>query len=134
MAVQRQKITRVYKDFDLAFGKNEITGDVNKKLDVNAVKQSMKNLILTDLMERPFQPDLGSALAGLLFENANMFTTDRIKVTLETLLKNFERRAKINSIDVEPNIDKNSYGVTINFHVIGINEPQELEVKLERIR
>ena len=76
MAVQRQKITRLYKDFDLAFGKNAITGDINKKLDVNAVKQSMKNLILTELMERPFQPDLGSALAGLLFENANMFTTD----------------------------------------------------------
>lgn len=134
MAVQRQKITRLYKDFDLAFGKNAITGDINKKLDVNAVKQSMKNLILTELMERPFQPDLGSALAGLLFENASMFTTDRIKITLETLLKNFERRAKINSIDVEPEIDNNRYGVIINFYVIGINEPQELEVKLERIR
>ena len=134
MAVQRQKITRLYKDFDLAFGKNAITGDINKKLDVNAVKQSMKNLILTELMERPFQPDLGSALAGLLFENASMFTTDRIKITLETLLKNFERRAKINSIDVESEIDNNRYGVTINFYVIGINEPQELEVKLERIR
>ena len=134
MAVQRQKITRLYKDFDLAFGKNAITGDINKKLDVNAVKQSMKNLILTELMERPFQPDLGSALAGLLFENATMFTTERIKVTIETLLENFERRAKINSIDVEPNIDNNRYDVTINFYVIGINEPQELEVKLERIR
>ena len=134
MAVQRQKITRLYKDFDLAFGKNAITGDINKKLDVNAVKQSMKNLILTELMERPFQPDLGSALAGLLFENATMFTTERIKVTIETLLKNFERRAKINSIDVEPNIDNNRYDVSINFYVIGINEPQELEVKLERIR
>ena len=134
MAVQRQKITRLYKDFDLAFGKNAITGDINKKLDVNSVKQSMKNLILTELMERPFQPDLGSALAGLLFENATMFTTERIKVTIETLLENFERRAKINSIDVEPNIDNNRYDVSINFYVIGINEPQELEVKLERIR
>ena len=134
MAVQRQKITRLYKDFDLAFGKNAITGDINKKLDVNAVKQSMKNLILTELMERHFQPDLGSALAGLLFENATMFTTERIKVTIETLLENFERRAKINSIDVEPNIDNNRYDVSINFYVIGINEPQELEVKLERIR
>ena len=94
----------------------------------------MKNLILTELMERPFQPDLGSALAGLLFENATMFTTERIKVTIETLLENFERRAKINSIDVEPNIDNNRYDVSINFYVIGITEPQELEVKLERIR
>ena len=134
MAVQRQKITRLYKDFDLAFVKNAITGDINKKQDVNAVKQSMKNLILTELMERPFHPSLGSALAGLLFENATMFTTERIKVTIETLLENFERRAKINSIDVEPNIDNNRYDVSINFYVIGINEPQELEVKLERIR
>ncbi len=134
MAIQRQKLGRIYSDFDLAFRKNAITGDINKKLDVNAVKQSMKNLILTDIMERPFQPDLGSRLGGLLFENADIFTTDAIRVTIENLLENYERRAKINSVDVEPDIDRNTYEVTINFYVIGINEPQELEVKLERLR
>ena len=134
MATQRQKLGRLYSDFDLAFSKNAITGDINKKLDVNAVKQSIKNLILTDIMERPFQPDLGSRLGGLLFENADIFTTDAIRVTIENLLENYERRAKINSVDVEPDIDRNTYEVTINFFVIGINEPQELEVKLERLR
>ena len=134
MANLRQKRARIYKDFDLSFTKNSITGDINKKLDVNAVKQSMKNLILTDIMERPFQPDLGSRLGGLLFENADIFTTDAIRATIENLLENYERRAKINSVDVEPDIDRNTYEVTINFFVIGINEPQELEVKLERLR
>ena len=99
MAVQRQKITRLYKDFDLAFGKNAITGDINKKLDVNAVKQSMKNLILTELMERPFQPDLGSALAGLLFENATPAVYQQTRDYIQDVFDNYEPRAEFKAAD-----------------------------------
>jgi len=134
MATLKQKRARIYKDIDLSFGKNAITGDINKKLDVNAVKQSMKNLIMTENFERPFQPDIGSELAGLLFENATMFTADRIKNTIENLIKNYERRAVISGIDVDPQPDLNQYDVSVHFEVIGINQPEELTVQLERLR
>lgn len=137
MALLRRKIARIYKDIDLSFGSNSITGDLNKKLDVSAVKQSLKNLILTKPYERPFNPALSSELAGLLFENADFFTANRIRKTIELLIKNYEPRCKLrlaNPIEVEPDYDRNAIDVKIHFEVIAINEPQELTVRLERLR
>jgi len=134
MANLRQKRARLYKDFDLSFTKNSITGDINKKLDVNAVKQSMKNLILSGTFERPFQPDLGTDLGNLLFENFTMFTADRIKNTIENVLENFEKRVIVEEVECNPQYDNNTYDVTVRFTVVGINQPEELQVKLERLR
>ena len=61
--------TKIYSDIDLRFTANPISGDVAKKYDVNAVKQSLRNLVLTQYYERPFQPNLGSPIYKLLFEN-----------------------------------------------------------------
>jgi phage baseplate assembly protein W len=66
MATQKLNITRIYKDMDLAFTANPVTGDLSKKLDVNAVKQSMKILMLTNFYERPFSPKKGANLRGFL--------------------------------------------------------------------
>tara|TARA_B100000073_G_C23515251_1_gene485501 strand:+ start:92 stop:496 length:405 start_codon:yes stop_codon:yes gene_type:complete len=134
MATLRQKRARIYKDFDLSFGVNSITGDINKKLDVNAVKQAMKSLILTQRFERPFQPFLSTELAGLLFENPSMFTADKIRVTILNVLDNYEKRAKVSSVEVYPYLDENRYDVKIFFEVVGINQPEELQIKLERLR
>ena len=137
MALLKRKIARIYKDFDLSFGSNSITGDLNKKLDVSAVKQSLKNLILTKPYERPFNPALSSELAGLLFENIDVFTANRIRKTVQLLIDNYEPRCKLrsnNPIEVEPDYDRNSVLVKIYFEVIAINEPQELTIRLERLR
>lgn len=136
MAIQKRKIARLYKDFDLSFGVNSITGDINKKLDVNSVKQSLKTLVLTKPYERPFNPELSSEVAGLLFENADAFTAMKVKKTIELLIQNYEPRVRLTEqkIQVEPDLDRNTFDVSIYFEVIGINEPQELTVKLERLR
>jgi hypothetical protein len=57
-----KQVNRIYSDFDLSFAANPVTGDVAKKYDVNAVKQSLKTLVLTRFYERPFQPKLGSPI------------------------------------------------------------------------
>lgn len=136
MAIQKRKIARLYKDFDLSFSVNSITGDINKKLDVNSVKQSLKTLVLTKPYERPFNPDLSSEVANLLFENADTFTAMKIRKTIELLIQNYEPRVKLTpqGVEVEADHDKNTFDVSIYFEVIGINEPQELTVKLERLR
>lgn len=136
MAIQRRKIARIYKDFDLSFGANSITGDINRKIDQNAVKQSLKNLVLTKPYERPFNPELSSEVAGLLFENADIFTANRIRKTIEFLIQNYERRAKlaVDGVEVIPNEDKNTMHVIIRYEVVAINEPQELTILLERLR
>ena len=134
MAILKRKQARIYKDFDLSFGANSITGDINKKLDVAAVKQSMKNLVMTNTYERPFNPDLSSELRALLFENVEITTANRIKTNLEFLFKNFEPRAKIEDISCDAQPDLNTYDVTVLFRVICINQPEELTVRLDTLR
>jgi phage baseplate assembly protein W len=134
MAILRQNKARLYKDFDLSFGKNAITGDLNKKIDANAVKQSMRTLVMTQMHERPFHPELSSDLFQQLFEQMTPFTAGSMARNLETLFDNYEKRVKIDNVLVEPLYDKNEYKVKIYFEVIGLNEPQELELQLERLR
>jgi len=81
MAIIRQNKARIYKDFDLSFTKNAITGDLNKKIDSKAVKQSMYTLVQTQMNERPFHPELGSDIA----ENGMVLTGGG------ALLKNLDR-------------------------------------------
>ena len=87
-----KQVNRIYSDFDLSFAANPVTGDVAKKYDVNAVKQSLKTLVLTRFYERPFQPKLGSPIYALLFENIDVITANRLQLELEILINKYEPR------------------------------------------
>ena len=113
---------------------NSNGGSDDAKLDVNAVKQSIKNLILTQPGERPFHPEIGSQIHGLLFENAYPGIEQSLKARILDVLNTYEPRCQVNDILCYADIDGHQYEVTIFFHVIGINEPQELEVALKRLR
>ena len=65
---------RDYLDFDLGFGRNPITNDLNKRINANAIKQSVKNLVLTHFYEVPFHPEVGSQIYHALFENFSPMT------------------------------------------------------------
>ena len=134
MATQSIKRSRVYKDIDLLFGVNAFSKDINAKLDVNAVKQSIKTLILTRPGERPFHPELGSSVSGILFEPMYPGVEQSLKARIEDVLITYEPRCLLQAIDVNANYDLDQYNVSIFFHVIGINEPQALEVALKRLR
>ena len=98
------------------------------------MKQSMINLVMTKPFERPFNPLLGSEINNLLFEQMDTFTSDAIQKNLKYLFKNYEPRCRVTDIRVKPLYDLNEYVVSVDFHIVGINEPQELEVRLERLR
>lgn len=135
MAITQQiKVARLYKDFDMAFGKNALSGDIDKKLDVNAVKQSMKTLLLTRPYERPFHPELGSQLYGFLFEQMRPGLGTSISTAVGQQIRNFEPRVDIIDIETTPDYDNETYEVTIRFMVRGLNEPQALTVSLTRLR
>ena len=134
MAQLRQQKARLYKDFDLDFGKNAITGAINKKIDVNAVKQSMQNLLMTLPFERPFHPEIGSDLYRQLFEPMNTFAASGIEKSVTNLFENYEPRVEITNVNVMPRYDYNEYRVKVYFNIRGINNPQELELDLERLR
>ena len=126
---------RLYKDLALSFEKNANTKDVLQKKDVDAVKQSVRNLILTNHYERPFHPEIGSGVSNLLFEQIDPITANALTRTIGEVIENFEPRARVVSIDARPNLAANSYEVTISFRVINIpGELVTLDVMLERSR
>ena len=113
---------RIYSDLDLSFQAHPITGDVAKKYDVNAVKQSLKTLILTNFYERPFQPKLGSPVYGMMFENLDIITANSLKLKLELLINKYEPRVRSQQVDVVPLFDENAFDVTIYFYVVGVRD------------
>lgn len=134
MANESLKITRLYKDLDLSFTANPVTGDVSKKVDVNAVKQSLNILMQTNFYERPFEPEKGANLRGYLFEPMSLVLAGLIENTIKNTIENYEPRAKIDTITVTANFDTNSYDVALRYFVIGIDRPQTLTANLKRLR
>ena len=123
-----------YRDLDLDFFANPTTKDVNKKTGVDAIKRSVRNLVLTNFYEKPFRPHIGSDVRGLLFENISMLTSVYLKDAITSLLENFESRILLKSVDVKEDIDNNGYNVTITY-IIRNREMQVVSTLfLERIR
>ena len=123
-----------YRDLDLFFSKKS-DKDVNKVTDVEAVKRSVRNLMLLNTFEKPFHPEIGGDIRGLLFENMTPLTGAVISRKVEDTILNFEPRARLVGVATTPNFDRNEYNVTVYFYVV--NAPTELvEVSqiLERLR
>jgi len=125
---------RVWSDLDLDFSKHPITDDVNKKMGVEAIKRSVRNLILTNKYERLFQPGLGSGLQALLFELVTPTTANVIELAIKELIENYEPRVILNNIRIGGDIDRNGYNVTIEFTPINTVQPIRIELFLERLR
>ena len=114
-----KRANRIYKDLDLDFGRNPVTNDVNKLTDVEAVKRSVRNLINTNHYERPFHPEIGSDIRGLLFEPMTPLTALNLQRKVEEVLLNFEPRINLVQVLSNVNVDRNSYDLKIMFYVIG---------------
>ena len=126
---------RQYIDLDLFFGKKSVSKDINIVTDIQAIKRSIRNLVLTNHYEKPFHPEIGSGVRDMLFELMTPLTAHVLTRLIEDVIVNYEPRAKIVGIDVLPNLDRNEYECTISFFVV--NAPTELvdlTIFLERLR
>lgn len=128
------KTVRIYKDLDLSFAALPGTGDVAKKYDINAVKQSLRILLLTANGERPFNYLLGSPIYRMLFEPMDMITANMLETQITLLITNREPRVRLNSVEVVPNEDLNRYDVSIYFYVVGLPDPVVYSTFLKRLR
>ena len=126
---------RRYTDLDLFFGKKSSNSDVNEVVDVQAVKRSIRNLVLTNTYEKPFHPEISSGVRGMLFELMTPITAIILSKKIEDVIINFEPRARLISVTSLPDLDRNLYEVSIEFYVV--NAPTELvdlTIFLERLR
>ena len=115
---------RQYRDLDLFFSRKNGTNDIEKITDVEAVKRSIRNLVLTNFYEKPFHPEIGSGIRDMLFENMTPITAVVLARKVEDVIENFEPRARLIGVRAQPNLDRNEYEVTIEFFVV--NAPTEL--------
>ena len=130
-----ERNVRQYSDLDLFFGKKSPSNDITKVTDIQAVKRSIRNLVLTNHYEKPFHPEIGSGVRGILFEPMTPITAYVLTRKIEDVIENFEPRARLINVTAFPNLDRNEYECTVSFFVV--NAPTELvdlTVFLERLR
>jgi phage baseplate assembly protein W len=127
-------LTRIYSDIDFTFTRKPVVGDVALSYDEQAVIRSIRNLLSTKNYERPFNPDLGSKVAALLFENISPLTSAALETEIRTTIENYEPRAQINYIIVSPDPDNNAYSMTLSFYIENATQPTTISLILERNR
>ena len=126
--------TRRWSDLDLDFAAHPVTKDIVFKHDVEAVKRSIRNLILTNRYERPFQPEIDGGVTRHLFQLSTPHTKHDVKGAVENCILNFEPRAQVIEVIVGGDLDKNGFDITIMFRVVNTPDPVTIEVFLERLR
>lgn len=125
---------KIYSDIDFTFTMRPGIKDVALSYDNQAVIRSIRNLLLTKHFERPFNPDLGANIDGLLFEPISPITSSLLENEIKTTIQNFEPRARLHQINVTPNDDQNAYNVYLSFFIENATLPTTVTLLLERNR
>lgn len=134
MATITTNVARTYKDLDLLFNVHPIKKDVNKHTAEMAVINSIKNLVLTNHYERPFQPEIGSNVSKLLFEQLDFVTAAALEREILQTIRNFEPRASVYRVRALPDYDNNGFTVDMEFTIINRTEPITITFFLDRVR
>lgn len=125
---------RQFSDLNLDLIPSPISGDISPLRNADAVKRSVRNLILTNLYERPFRPNIGSRVTHLLFEPMDTLTKIAIRDEIVTSLTLNEPRAKIIDIEIRINLEENGYQTNILFSIENFSQVFEVDIFLERVR
>lgn len=127
-------ISKKFVDINPKFEKNPLTGDLPVLKNENAIKQAVKNIVMTQKGERPFRPFFGSTVGSVLFENIDLYNADDIALAIEDALKAYEPRVEMQNVTVINDVDANSVEVVIDYKITGIPlDTQSLNLILERV-
>lgn len=127
-------INRVFTDLDLSFIPNPVTGDIGTLVNADSINASVQNLILTNHYERLFHPEIGSNVPHLLFDNANNLTAIYLTKFIQDCLNNFEPRVTLQTVNVAPQPDVNTYSVTITYSINNVPTPITINFFLDLLR
>lgn len=122
-----------YSDLDVSLSR-DVTNDIAPLKDIDAVKAAVKNLVLTSFGERPFQPNLGSAIKSLLFEPADRISIAVLRKSIVDVLRKNEPRIDSITIEVKDESENNRYVIDLGFRVISLNQEVDISFYLQRVR
>jgi phage baseplate assembly protein W len=126
--------TRIFSDLDINFTVHPVNKDISRKYDDNAIKQSIKNLLLTRNFERPFHSEIGSPIRAMLFELPGPMFTVMLQRAVIDVINNFEPRVEVLDVRVNDSIDTNAVYITLEFKIVNTERPITLDLALERTR
>ena len=128
------KKAEIYSDFLMNLNIHPNTGQLLRYTNEDAVKKSIRNLLLTDEYARPFQPTLFSNIKKMLFENITPQTSDLIETYCRQVIENHEPRCKLVEVIVRADENQQAYQIDIVFYTINNPALQNLSVSLYRLR
>ena len=130
-----ERISKGFKDISGSFQINPLNEDLIALKNETAIARSLRNLVLTERGERPFQPNLGCGVNALLFENMDSVTTSVVRDEIIQTIDNYEPRVSLIDVKVDADTDENELFITIQYQVIGAEiRPQELTFALQPTR
>ena len=125
----------VFSDVNVTFTPHPVTGKLPVLKNADAVKRAVRNLILTNFGERQYEPLYGGNIRAMLFENTDdPLLQDQLKRQIEGAIKNYEKRARVESVEVDARPDSNLLAIRIRFMIVNQRFPVDLEVAIERVR
>ena len=126
-----QRVSKSFKDISMSFKFSPLSGDLITLKNENAIARAVRNIVLTTPGEKFFDPDFGSSVSEILFENVDDITAISIKDEIKNCLQNYEPRVEIIDVNVDPNFDENQFDVIITYRIVGIDiPPTQLEFAL----
>jgi len=133
MATINRKV-RQFTDLNLLFTRHPDTADVTKKNNEEAIKASLRNLILTKNYERPFHSEIGCQVHYLMFENWNPISKRIMRQTILDTIKKFEPRVEILRLEIASKEDLNAFEITVEFLIINTPDPVTFKTLISRVR
>ena len=127
--------TKPYSDFDFAFKKHPVTKDLPIKRDIEAIKQSVRNILLTRRGEKFFDPDFGGSLTEFLFENFDPVVEAEMEMRIINTLRNHEPRVRVLNIEITDLLDRNALNLSLEVQILSPeNTTVNIEFIIERLR
>lgn len=121
-------------DLDINFDRNLLSGDVVLRKNEEAIKRSLRNLLLLKRNEKPFQPEIYSGINDLLFELVDPIALMEMKSRIAEIIRNYEPRVENSVVEIVNNIDRNEVIITIHFAIRNVQRVYSTTIALERTR
>ncbi len=123
---------QTFKDLSITFKKHPVTDDLVQVKDKSAIAQSITNLLMTRKGERPFQPQIGSRVRKLLFEQWDVFAADSIRTEIFNTMERLEPRIEVTEVKVDDAPDENAVEISMDYIIVGQELVQNVEFLLEK--
>ena len=126
-----QRVSKSFKDLSMSFKFNPLSGDLIALKNETAIARAVRNIVSTTPGEKLFDPEFGSTVSEILFENLNDITAVSIRDEIRSSLRNYEPRVELIDVFVDPNFDENQFDVKMTYKIVGVDiPPSQLEFAL----